>query len=139
VLAALALVGFVVRIRGQRGSHRATASLTPFLALAPLAFALQECGERLATGGWPLSAALEPTFLPGIAIQIPVAAATFLLARALLRVADEIRVRLLPEAPRLLPLPAHGILRLICLSVPPLTELRSGFGVRGPPAALARA
>jgi hypothetical protein len=73
-------------------------------ALAPLAaFALQEHLERLLhDAAFPLTAALEPTFLVGILLQIPFALAALFVARALLGAADRLGHSLaaLPAYPR---------------------------------------
>ncbi len=137
VLVALALAGFGGRALGPRMQATATVSLGPFLALAPLTFAVQECVERLATGGWPFSAVLEPTFLPGVALQLPFALLTFLVARALLRTADKIRLIFVCE-PRLV-VAVLGIVSVprTVVDLPRLHELCSGYGLRGPPSAIA--
>ncbi len=139
VLAALAVAGFGGRAFGPRPFAASTVSLGPFLALAPLTFALQECVERLATGGWPFSAILEPTFFPGVVLQVPFALLTYIVARALLRTADRIRLRRISE-------PFSVLLFFDVLSaartsvdVPRLRELCSGYGLRGPPLAAVRA
>src|SRR5579872_2493553 len=54
-------------VAGRRAGTQALPSARPFLVLAPLAFALQECGEELATGHLPTLAPYAPTFLPGLA------------------------------------------------------------------------
>ena len=86
-----------------------------FFGLAPpLGFALQEHLERwFHDGAFPAGAALEPTFLAGLVLQLPFALAAALAAAALLAGADALaarlgglrRLRVLPEAaPR--PVPA---------------------------------
>lgn len=134
VLGALALAGFAARaLDGSRRRNRATVSLLPFLALAPLAFVLQECCERLATGGWPFEAVFTPTFLPGLALQIPFALVTYLLARLLLGAADRIQI-LFTGMP-----PVVGVARPaafpVTVDIPRLSVLSAGPGLRGPPLA----
>jgi hypothetical protein len=70
----------------------------PFPVLALTAFAVQEHVERLVHTGhvpWLLT---NPTFLTGLAVQLPLALAAWALARRLLRV-----LGLSPRRPRLLP------------------------------------
>jgi hypothetical protein len=55
-----------------------------FALLPPAGFALQESLERLiASGSIPPDLVLEPTFLVGLALQLPFAVAALLLTRAL--------------------------------------------------------
>ena len=87
---ALACLGLLLRAaaagRDRPGSR---VRAWPFGALAPLAFMLQEHLERLlAAGEWPLAASLQPTFLLGLLLQAPFATLAYVLARALIAVAD---------------------------------------------------
>src|SRR5438552_2781573 len=68
-MGAIALCSLLARTF-RRGA-RAHVSLLPFLLLAPLAFALQECAELLFAGVSPLAALLTPTFMPGLLLQLP--------------------------------------------------------------------
>lgn len=62
-----------------------------FALLPPLAFALQETLElSLHTGTFAWRAALAPTFVPGLFLQLPFALLTYLVARFLLRAAERI-------------------------------------------------
>jgi hypothetical protein len=109
-------------------------SLLPFLAAAPAAFALQECLERLFAGAWPLAAAFDPTFLPGVALQLPVALLVFLLARWLLRAADRLRQLVLgPGAARVRLVPQLVVARAEPIDLLRPGALAVGFGERGPP------
>jgi hypothetical protein len=112
-------------------------SLQPWVfALLPLVgFGLQEYIERwLAWGFLPWAAALQPTFLIGIALQLPFGALAYLVARFLLRTAESFGRRLvrvppprLGPVPCLVPVPAAQPL-------PPLPSLLSRrLGRRGPP------
>ena len=59
-----------------------------FAILPPLAFALQELLElSLHTGTFGWRAVLAPTFLPGLALQLPFALVAYVAARLLLRAA----------------------------------------------------
>jgi hypothetical protein len=101
----LLLVGIALIVaRAVRGAAAARLRIWPFAALPPLVFAVQEHAERAVhTGDIPLSAASEPTFVLGLLLQAPFALAAFLLARALLAVAERIGVLLarVPTAPAL--------------------------------------
>jgi hypothetical protein len=71
-----------------------------FAVLPPLAFALQELLElSLHTGTFAWHAFAAPTFLPGLALQLPFAALAYLAARLLLRAAVRVG-RLLARSPR---------------------------------------
>ena len=136
VAGAVAVCAFGLRVfrRGAPDSGAVPASLLPFLLVSPLAFALQECIERLFMGGWPFAAAFAPTFLPGLLFQVPFALLAFVLARWLLRVADRLRALVLGGRPARVS--ASLVLRfagfeLVVLSrVAPLAWGRSE---RGPP------
>jgi hypothetical protein len=83
----LALFSELRRGAGGVASSRSLA-LWPFLVLAPLLFFCQEHFERLAhDGAFPWGAVAEPTFMVGLALQLPFALAAYLIARLLLRAA----------------------------------------------------
>ncbi len=132
---AVGLCGFGTRVFGRSGPSRdaATVSLMPFVALSPLAFALQECLERLTVGSWPFAAVLAPTFMPGLLFQLPFAIAAYLAARSLLRAADRLR-SLLSAPPRPAPLAEDGSPGPVATVHPRrLAALAIGYGKRGPP------
>jgi len=102
-----------------------------FAVLPPVAFAFQEHVERLLhAGDVPLGTALEPTFVIGLALQIPFALLARVLARAVLGAADVLGtlLRRRPTArPRVrvrLPLSAQ---------LPRVDPLAAGAPGRGPP------
>ncbi len=136
VVGAVALCAFGLRVfrRGSPEPGTAQVSLLPFLLVSPLAFALQECIERLFVGGWPFAAVFAPTFMPGLLFQLPFALVAFLLARWLLRAADRLRVLVLGESsmPVSVPLPveAHAF---PAVDLPRRGALDGGVGERGPP------
>jgi hypothetical protein len=87
-----------------------------FAFLPPVTFVIQEVLElSLHTGTFGWRAFLAPTFLPGVALQLPIALAAYLAARLLLRTAERvgralarprlhhvsIHISLAPEAPAL--------------------------------------
>ncbi|HYA09834.1 MAG TPA: hypothetical protein VEG24_09575 [Gaiellaceae bacterium] len=62
-----------------------------FALLPPVAFALQEVLElSLHTGTFAWRAVLAPTFVPGVLLQLPVAALVYAAARLLLRAAERV-------------------------------------------------
>ncbi len=61
----------------------------PFAFLPPLAFVAQELIERLAAG-LPAYSVFEPAVYVGLAAQLPIGVLAFVVARTLLRVADEV-------------------------------------------------
>ena len=97
LLASLAAVsvalGLAGRAAGAWSTHRSAAARLPFALLAPAAFVVQEHLETLLhNGAAPFGTALQPTFLPGLLLQIPFALAGYAIARALIRLADGVRV-----------------------------------------------
>ncbi len=126
VLAAIAAYA----LRGRRG--RVSPAPAWPLALVPLAgFALQEQLERLMSGA-PLDA-LEPTFLVGVALQLPFALAAVLLARRLARAAESVGRALALAPPRLRPRGARARAPRGVLAARPV--LAFAQPKRGPPPA----
>jgi hypothetical protein len=82
---AVVVAGLVLCVgEGMRGRRPARPPLRLFALLPPAGFALQEHVERLiATGSIPNDVLVEPTFLVGLALQLPFALAALLLTRAL--------------------------------------------------------
>jgi len=73
-----------------RGRHVERLPARAFALLPPLAFVLQEVLERSVHSGHLVWQAVEaPTFLPGLALQLPFALAAYLVARLLLRAAEQ--------------------------------------------------
>lgn len=129
--AALAVVLAAALRQAVRGRSDARPSPWLFALLPPLAFALQEHVERLPHATLVVT---EPTFVVGLALQLPFAALAWLLARAILRAADALGGLLAPpaRARRRTPLPlAPPALPL------PLAVQVTGSSQRGPPAAVA--
>jgi hypothetical protein len=97
---ALALAGFVRQ--AALAAHGREAAGPPLVValVPPLAFVLQEHLERALHGGaFPLGAVLEPTFLVGLALQLPFALLALGLAWLLVRTAAAVG-RLLATPPR---------------------------------------
>jgi hypothetical protein len=134
-LAVVGAVGYAVdRVSGGGGGG---APLWAFALLPPAGFVIQEQVEHLLQhGGLSYTLALEPVFLLGLLLQVPFAAAAYLGARALVRVAVTLiralgrgRARLAPMPPRfrVTPEPARALANPVAL----------GHGQRAPPPLLA--
>lgn len=139
---ALGVAGAVVALSlaatvADAARGRGVRSLPPWaFALLPVAgFAFQEYIERwLAWGFMPWYAAAQPTFLVGIALQIPFGALAYVAARFLLRTAKRLGRRLACASPPRLRLAACPLLLPAAQSLPPLPSLLSRrLGRRGPP------
>jgi hypothetical protein len=104
-----------------------------FALLPPATFVIQELLElSLHTGRFGWHALLAPTFLPGLALQLPLALGAYVAARLLLKTAERIG-RALAQ-----PQPLHGLSQI--LAAPVTTALRpravvAGCSSRGPPPA----
>jgi hypothetical protein len=134
------LAGLLLCIgEGLRGHRSSRPPVRLFALLPPFGFTVQEHVERLiASGAIPYDLMVEPTFLFGLALQLPFALAALLLTRALYAVgfglgrvlARQLALRRpLRYAPSsLLRLPASAT--LVTPSV-----LAVGHGPRAPPAA----
>ncbi len=116
---------------------RGVRSLPPwaFALLPVVGFGLQEYIERwLAWGSFPWAAALEPTFLIGIALQLPFGALAFVVVRVLLRTARRLGRRLARVRPPRLGPALCPLLIPAAQPLPPLSSLLSRrLGRRGPP------
>lgn len=129
LLAALALRA----LAAFRGELRRPA-ISPAIVLLPLvAFVVQEHVERLVyTGQIPWTAVLEPSFLVGLALQLPFALAALLVAWALDSVARAVGLALASSAPR--PVLSAFVPAPASVPAPPrLVGLARGYGERAPP------
>jgi hypothetical protein len=99
---AAALVGLgAAALDAARGRTVGAVPALAFALLPPLAFALQELLElSLHTGTLAWHVFEAPTFLPGLALQLPFAVLAYIAARLLLRAAVRLG-KLLAHAPRL--------------------------------------
>jgi hypothetical protein len=82
---AVLVLALALRVAGRLQGRPAS---WPFALIPPVAFLSQELIERL-VAGLPAHAVLEPAVYVGLAAQLPIAFVGFLVARALVRVADE--------------------------------------------------
>jgi hypothetical protein len=139
---ALGVAGAVVALSlaatvADTARGRGVGSLPPWaFALLPVAgFAFQEYIERwLSWGFFPWYAAAQPTFLIGIALQLPFGALAYLAARFLLRTAKRLGRRLAQSLPPRLRPVSSVLLMPAAQSLPPLPSLLSRrLGRRGPP------
>jgi len=106
-----------------------------FALLPPVAFIVQEHLELLLhTGVFPWHEAGRPTFLPGLALQLPFALLAWGAARLLLRTAERVGravSRIAPPRPPLVAVvPAAPVARP---ALPRLPLISRGLAKRGPP------
>jgi hypothetical protein len=88
VLGIVLALGFVAALRSiVRGRTRTGVPAHLFALLPPLAFTLQEHLERALHGAAAFETALEPSFVLGLALQLPFAFCSLVVAQSLLRVA----------------------------------------------------
>jgi hypothetical protein len=115
VTGALAVVGLAAAVAdAARGRHTRELPAAAFALLPPTAFAVQELVElSLHTGTFGWRAFLAPTFLPGLALQLPFAVAAFVLARLLLRAAVEFGRALAPPRTAPIPIVAQAVERVL--------------------------
>jgi len=127
-------VGVVDAVRG-RGVGRLPA--WAFALLPPATFVLQEVLERsLHTGTFFWQAVEAPTFLPGLALQLPFAAAAYMVARLLLRTVSAVGRILGGRRPSLRPRRvATPRLAPLSIRVPRPTPLAGAAAGRAPPRA----
>jgi hypothetical protein len=119
---------------GVRGGPRARVAVWPVALVPPLGFAVQEHLERLIElNAFPFGAVLEPTFVVGMALQLPFALVAAMLARAVLELGYRIgrafaarRSRRPAAHPRSWRLPVWFGPKLV-------RPLAAGHGERAPP------
>jgi len=130
VLSLLATVADVAR-----GKELRPLPAWAFAVLPAMCFALQEYLERwLQMGAFPWHAASQPTFVPGLTLQLPVGLVVYLVVRLLLRAARHVGRALAPSPaahrlrpPRVLAAPPRA------LSRPRFPLISCGLAKRGPP------
>jgi hypothetical protein len=137
---AVVLAGLVLCVgAGLRGHRPSSPPLRLFAILPTLGFVVQEHVERLiGSGSVPADFVLEPTFLLGLALQLPFALAALLLTRALYAISFGLGRAIAGTTPAVGPLLRHGPQspplrpRSATLVSPSLLAL--GHGQRAPPA-----
>jgi hypothetical protein len=135
ILAATTLVAIAARLLlGRLCDRDSDPPPSLFFALPPLAFALQEVSERLLHAeAFPFQAAFEPRFLLGLLLQLPFGLLALLVARALLRVVQQIaRLFARPKTAQSTALISSP--RGRTLDLPRIPALALGYQQRGPPA-----
>ena len=128
------IAGLLFRaLAGFTGEPRRAAASPAIVLLSPAAFVVQEHVERLAhTGQMPWAAAVQPSFLVGLALQLPFALAALLIAWALDSAAHAVGRALAAAAPRPL-LPVFVPLPAYVTAAPRPAGLARGYGERAPP------
>jgi hypothetical protein len=129
--------GLVLAIAdGVRDRARERVAAWPVALVPPLGFVVQEHLERaIELNAFPIGVALEPAFLVGLTLQLPLAAAALLVAQAVLAFGHALGRRvpvvraLRPPGRRLEPLLLAGPVPV--LKRPPI--LAGGHGQRAPP------
>ena len=130
-----ALLFRIVEVRRDRAATALRVPLAPFVALPPAIFVLQEHLERLLHDGvFPYSTVIQPSFGPGLFLQFVLALAMYVLARLLLRVAEQVGRALGDERPkRRAAIDVRG-LRPITIDLAPVAGvLATGYAGRAPP------
>lgn len=131
---ALVVIGLAVAaVAAAHGRGHSAPRSWPFALYPLVAFALQEHLERLLhSGAWPLQAALQPTFLVGLLLQVPFGLFAYLLVRLLLRLADGLGRALAAGRPPRLPLAQLALAPAPGAGLRPAFLAREHAG-RGPP------
>ena len=135
----LAVVGFGLCIRqGLRGGRVPRPPVRLFALLPPVGFTVQEHLEQaIGSGSIPVHLVTEPTFLAGLALQVPFVLVAMLLARAVHEVGYGLGRTLAPGLAihRSVRLPDSSRLRRLPQPVTLVTPsvLALGHGQRAPP------
>lgn len=130
VLLAALLVRAIAGFRGETVRPSVSRAL---ILLPPAAFVVQEHVERLLHSGQiPWAASLEPSFLLGLALQLPFALAALLIGWGLQSLAQAVgralaATELRPSFPAFVAQPAYA------RSTPRPAGLARGYGERAPP------
>jgi hypothetical protein len=120
-------------LAGFRGKPGRPAASPAIVLLSPAAFVVQEHVERFVhSGQMPWTTALQPSFLVGLALQLPFALAALLVACALDSVAHAVGRALAAAPPRLLFRVFVALLAYVT-AAPRLAGLAQGYGERAPP------
>jgi hypothetical protein len=124
--------------QGLRGRRPARPPVLLFGLLPPVGFAVQEHLERLiSSGSVPHDLVVEPTFLLGLALQLPFALAALLLTRALYTIGFRLGLAIAGRLAVVRPL-LHGPSLPVSLPAAPTpvspSALALGHGQRAPPA-----
>lgn len=135
LVCAFVLVICVATLLGRARGRRGGVSPWCFFVLPPVGFALAELFERIASAEtFPFDASLEPSFLLGLALQLPFAILAVVVARLLLAVAARVLRALADDASR----SAGARYRpsfpaAVSVDLPRVPVLAAGHAGRGPP------
>jgi hypothetical protein len=135
---AVLVAGLVLCVgEGLRGRRPARPPVLLFGLLPPVGFAVQEHVERLiSSGSVPHDLVVEPTFLVGLALQLPFALAALLLTRALYTIGFSLGLAIAGRLAVGRPL-LHGPCQPVSLPASPTpvspSALALGHGQRAPP------
>jgi hypothetical protein len=134
---AFVFVGIALAARQAGTGCGETRSPAYRFALLPLlGFSLQEHLERLVqSGGFPVDAVLEPTFVVGLLLQLPLALLAYLLARLLLDAAETLGLALsaIPRRRRFVSARVLVGWAVEQAGASPRPALAQGYSERGPP------
>lgn len=131
---AFVLVGLAAQVTEAVQGSPGRLRLWRFAALPPVGFAVQEHLERLVhTGSFPLDAVTQPTFLLGLALQLPFALLALLATRALLGFARELGLVLRSSRRPVLLLSRNLSWHVCALIEPAAPAFAAGTPERGPP------
>ena len=132
--AALCLLALAMRFAAARRGSPSAGPRAALFALVPLlTFTFQEHLERLfSEGSFPWNAALEPTFVVGLLLQLPSAFLAYRLVRLLLRGADALAHALAADLPRIFPEPV-AVAAPVFVARPRIPVLARGGAGRAPP------
>jgi hypothetical protein len=120
-------------VDAARGRPERALPAWAFALLPPATFVIQEVLElSLHTGTFSAHALLAPTFLPGLALQLPLALGAYVAARLLLKTAERLgrvlaKQHMSPTFVQLLTAPATALLHA--------RAVVAGCSSRGPPLA----
>ena len=136
VCLALVLTALVLRVSVSFKGAGRTPPPAAFAALPLLAFALQEHLERYVhSGHLPWTAAFEPTFAIGIAVQLPFAFAALLVAEVLDSLAHAVGAALAATPPPRLARQLAPAAPIAAVPLPRRAVLARGYSGRAPPSA----
>jgi hypothetical protein len=130
-------VGLVVRIlEAAAGNVRRGGAGLGLAAVPVVVFVLEEHIAQLLSGSYVslLHVSLEPRFALGLLLQLPCGLLACLIARLLLRAAEELgcRLRSRQDDPAL-SLPGRPPWAAVAVDLPRVPVLALGYGQRGPP------
>jgi hypothetical protein len=130
-------VGFVVRVlESAAGTPRSGGAGLGLAAVPLVVFVLEEHIAQLLTGSYVqlLHVSLEPRFALGLLLQLPCGLIACLIARLVLRAAEELgfRLRSRQDDP-VLSLPGRPPWAAVVVDLPRVPALALGYGQRGPP------